>query len=296
MVIPVIQHTTKIKKIFLGEKKLEVFIVDRPLKQREATAKEHHNYGQYACPIEDLRLADQMVRIALVGRPRNYSYWHLQYYLREAVSKILGRKDDKGVIVKQEEEAGKQARGTGGTHTHTPTQTYDERDEVENDAIVAKIEAMTGTRILVAPFDPSGYRRCFLLMGEEELITRALNLLSGAITQRVEPSRQNIHNMLALHGGEPPEKDTRLDQIREELKVKHSLKMIEMRRDGNCLFRALSVYEHKTESKHKEMRGVVIKRLEEASDAMEVTALVENITPQEYLRYVGLLDFISLSV
>jgi hypothetical protein len=89
MVIPVIQHTTKIKKIFLGEKKPEVFIVDRPLKQREATAKEQHNYGQYACPIEDLRLADQMVRIALVGRPRNYSYWHLQYYLREAVSKIL---------------------------------------------------------------------------------------------------------------------------------------------------------------------------------------------------------------
>jgi hypothetical protein len=288
MVIPVIQHTTKIKKIFLGEKKPEVFIVDRPLKQREATAKEHHNYGQYACPIEDLRLADQMVRIALVGRPRNYSYWHLQYYLREAVSKILGRKGDKGVIVKQEEDAaGKQGGGTHThTHTHTPPQTYtyDATDEVENDAIVAKIEAMTGTRILVAPFDPSGYRRCFLLMGEEELITRALNLLSGAITQRVEPSRQNIHNMLAMHGGEPPEKDTRLEQIREELKTKHSLKMIEMRRDGNCLFRALSVYEHKTEGKHKEMRGVVIKRLEEASDAMEVTALVENITPQEYLR------------
>lgn len=53
---------------------------------------------------------------------------------------------------------------------------------------------------------------------------------------------------------------------------------------GNCLFRALSMWEHQTEGKHREMRALVVARLLEAPEAMEVTALVEGITKEEYLK------------
>lgn len=102
----------------------------------------------------------------------------------------------------------------------------------ENDVILTKIEALTGTRILVAPFDPLNSRRCFLLMGEEEWIARAKQLLTGAIQQKVSPSREAVAHMLAVHGGEGPDADGRLEEIRQELRDKYKLRMIEMKRDG----------------------------------------------------------------
>jgi pyruvate dehydrogenase E1 component beta subunit len=39
---------------------------------------------------------------------------------------------------------------------------------IENDIIISKIESMTGTRILIAPYEGGkGLKRCFFLMGEE---------------------------------------------------------------------------------------------------------------------------------
>lgn len=102
---------------------------------------------------------------------------------------------------------------------------------VENDMILHKIENMTGTRVLVAPYDPSSWRRCFLLLGEEELITRAVTLLSGAIAQGMAPTRDNVRQMLALqHDPDDPllEQDARLEEIRQELKDVYKLRMVEV--------------------------------------------------------------------
>ena len=54
-------------------------------------------------------------------------------------------------------------------------------------------------------------------------------------------------------------------------------------RDGNCAFRALARFEYKTEARHREIRRLVCERLKEAPGAMEVTALVEGVTVEEYL-------------
>lgn len=54
MLLPTIQKVAKLRKIFLGTKTAEVVLVDKPLTQRKV--------NQYACPVEDLRLADQMLR------------------------------------------------------------------------------------------------------------------------------------------------------------------------------------------------------------------------------------------
>jgi hypothetical protein len=161
---------------------------------------------------------------------------------------------------------------------------------VETDMILHKIENMTGTRILVAPHDSSSWRRCFILLGEEELITRALTLLSGAVAQGMAPTRENVRHMMALsHDPDDPllERDARLEEIREEMRDTYKLRMVEVQRDGNCLFRALALFEYKTEARHREIRQLLCARLEEAPDAMEVTALVENVTPEEYLKLMA---------
>jgi hypothetical protein len=61
MVLPVIQRVTKVRRIVLGHGKAEVFFVDRPLGEKT-------EQQQAASPVDDLRLADQMVRLALVGK------------------------------------------------------------------------------------------------------------------------------------------------------------------------------------------------------------------------------------
>lgn len=61
MVLPVIQRITKVRRIVLSQGKSEVFLVDRPLAEKTEAS-------QAASPVDDLRLADQMIRLALVGK------------------------------------------------------------------------------------------------------------------------------------------------------------------------------------------------------------------------------------
>lgn len=189
MVLPVIQRITKVRRLVLAQGKAEVFLVDRPL--AEKTEQEPSS------PVDDLRLADQMLRLAIVSRPRDYSYWHLQFYRAADVNRILGA------------VGGGEEEGTNGVVLH-------------------KIQSMTGTRIVLAPYDPASWRRCFLLLGEEELITRAVTLLSGAVTQGMAPTRDNVRQMLALDHDPQMEEDARLEAIRQELLETYNLRMVEV--------------------------------------------------------------------
>ncbi len=212
MVLPVIERVTKVRRVVLGQskRKPEVLFVDRPLAEKPAALQ------ATSSPVDDLRLADQMVRLALVGKPRSYSYWFFQFFVASDVNRVLGRGGDSGA------EDGERAGAV-----------------VENDMILHKIENMTGTRILVAPYDSASWRRCFMLLGEEELITRALTLLSGAIAQGMAPTRENVRQMMATlrHGDDNVhgvyddpllERDARLEEIREELLETYKLRMVEM--------------------------------------------------------------------
>lgn len=189
MVVPVIQSITRIRRV-LGDKKAEAFLVDQPLASKSTQAA--------AGPVDDLRLADQMLRLALVGKPQQFSYWFFQFFVAQDVNRVLGR----GVY--------------GG--------------ETESDLILHKIEGLTGTRILVAPHDPASWRRCFILLGEQELIDRALTLLSGAIAQGMAPTRDGVQQMMALHDPNDLllEDEPRLEEIRRELKEVYKLKMVEV--------------------------------------------------------------------
>lgn len=152
----------------------------------------------------DLTAIQPHTHTFITKQPRSYSYWFFQFYVGADVCRLLGR---------SEEEA---AAGAGA---------------VENGVILNKIETMTGTRVLVAPHDPASWRRCFVLLGEEELITRALTLLSGAITQGAAPTREGVRQVMALHHdpNDPLlERDARLEEIRKELKEVHKLRMVEM--------------------------------------------------------------------
>lgn len=197
MVVPVIQNVTRIRRIVVGEKKPgEAFLVDTPLATKSTQPA--------ASPVDDLRLADQMLRLALVGKPHGYSYWHFQFFVAADVNRILGR------------------GAYGG--------------EMESDLILHKIEGLTGTRVLVAPHDPASWRRCFMLLGEQELIDRAVQLLSGAITQGMAPTREGVRQVLALHQDPNApllEDDPRLEEIRKELKGVHGLRMVEVQVRGS---------------------------------------------------------------
>jgi len=212
MVLPVIERVTKVRRVVLGQskRKPEVLFVDRPLAEKPTALQ------AASSPVDDLRLADQMVRLALVGKPRSYSYWFFQFFVASDVNRVLGRGGDSRA------EDGERAGAV-----------------VENDMILHKIENMTGTRILVAPYDSASWRRCFMLLGEEELITRALTLLSGAIAQGMAPTRENVRQMMATlrHGDDDVhgvyddpllERDARLEEIREELLETYKLRMVEM--------------------------------------------------------------------
>lgn len=190
MVVPVIQSVTHIRRIVVGDENPEAFLVDQPLASKSTQAA--------AGPVDDLRLADQMLRLALVGKPRDFSYWHYHFFVASDVARLLGR----GVY--------------GG--------------ETESDLILHKIEGLTGTRIMVAPHDPASWRRCFILLGEQELINRALTLLTGAMAQGMAPTRDGVQQMMmALHGQDDLlEDDPRLEEIRRELKEVYKLKMVEV--------------------------------------------------------------------
>lgn len=197
MVLPVIQKITDIRKLVLARG--AVFLVDRPLAEKTE---------QHASPVDDLRLADVMLRLALVGKPLSYSFWFFQFYQTADVNRILSRVDSGG------------GRAEGGGNKFLE----------ENAVVLLKIESMTGTRIFAAPYDPASWRRCFLLLGEEELIARAVTLLSGAITQGMAPtSRENLRQMLAA---QPDDLliagDARLEEIRQELAQAYHLRMVEV--------------------------------------------------------------------
>ncbi|GAB5035774.1 otu-like cysteine protease domain-containing [Nannochloropsis oceanica] len=316
MVKPTIQRVTGLGSIFLGTKKKEVMLWGQPLKpftSSSISSSSSSSSSSSEPPADDLRLADQMLRLALVGNPQCYSFWYLQYFNSKDVSQLLGRKEEgrEGAMAgtggedncrqspaKREEgpvvdsspagEEGKIKMEVDVQNTEGKEEEgMEEESVIENDIIISKIESMTGTRILVAPYEGGkGLRRCFLLMGEEELVAKARNHLQGAITQKISPTGREVAALLAGQegGNGGGEIDERLEEIRKELRDKHRLRMMEVQRDGNCLFRALSVFEHKTETKHRAVRAAIVARLKEAPEAMEVTALVEGITSEEYLR------------
>ena len=211
MLKPTILRLTGLGSLFLGKKEREVMLWDTPISPTAASVSRPSSSRP---PADNLRLADQMLRLALVGKPRRYSYWYLQYFTTTDVGKLLGR--------------------WHGDYREESMEGRRQGESVENNVILAKIEEMTGTRILVAPHDGMGVRRCFLLMGEEELVTRALTLLQGAVAQKICPSRKEGAEILAKMGGREGGlgRDERLEEIRLELRDKHKLRMMEVQVSG----------------------------------------------------------------
>lgn len=242
MVRDVVRRIVRIRDIRIGAREAELLLVDRPLGSKVLSEERS--------PLEDLRLADQMLRLVMAGSPREYSYWHLQFYLASDVGKLLGRDAD----------------GWGE----------------ENMVIIRKVEAMTCTRITVAPYDPLAWRRAFLLTGEQELVERAVGLLSGAIQQKLAPTGEDVASVSAWGGVE--EDDGRLEEIQRSLKSQHGLSMHEVERDGNCLFRAMSKWEWSSQKHHRRMRETVVEHLAANPEAMELPALVEGMSTDDYLR------------
>lgn len=212
MLKPTILRLTGLGSLFLGKKEREVMLWDTPISPTAASISRPSSSSRP--PADNLRLADQMLRLALVGKPRRYSYWYLQYFTTTDVGKLLGR--------------------WHGDYREESMEGRRQGESVENNVILAKIEEMTGTRILVAPHDGMGVRRCFLLMGEEELVTRALTLLQGAVAQKICPSRKEGAEKLAKMGGREggQGRDERLEEIRLELRDKHKLRMMEVQVSG----------------------------------------------------------------
>ena len=174
-----------------------------------------------------------MLRLALVGKPQSYSYWYFQYFNSKDVDKLLGRKEEgrirggEGVVKMEVDGEAPEAEGEEEVSSSSSSSS-----RVENDIIISKIESMTGTRILVAPYEGGkGLKRCFLLMGEEELVAKARNHLQGAIAQQISPTGREVAALLAgeeggREGGR--EADERLEEIRKELRDKHRLRMMEV--------------------------------------------------------------------
>ena len=258
---PTIQRVTGLGSIFLGTKKKEVMLWGPPLKPFTSSSISSSSVSSSSSsssdpPADDLRLADQMLRLALVGDPQCYSFWYLQYFNSKDVGQLLGRREGGREGGKAGKYGGQTcgqspARREGGTVDSSPAgeeekikmevdsenaegeeeEGMEEESEIENDIIISKIESMTGTRILVAPYEGGkGLRRCFLLMGEEELVAKARNHLQGAITQKISPTGREVMAMLAGQEGENGgwEVDERLEEIRKELRDKHRLRMMEV--------------------------------------------------------------------